>query len=371
VESQKNLYLFFSFGIALKDWQKLGILQREIKPYEELTKRGWKVSFITYGGEADLHILNGPIEIVPLFKNHLPKKRWSMFLLSLLWAVSHYQFFKKNSTFKSNQMFGSWLPLILGKLCGGRVVIRCGYEQYKNKLAADQNFLRLGFWYWLSKFSYHFADKIILTSKESKEFVINKFNVQSKKIEVHSNYIDHQLFTQSDRPQNGRSITVCRLDTEKNLVHLIEACHQAQLGLDIVGEGPLKTELQKLVKQIGADVAFLGKIDNDKLPQILNSYQYFFLVSLTEGNPKALLEAMSCSLVCIGSKNSGIKDIIQNEKTGFLTGFSKEEIYSTIKTIRPLDNQAIGLAAREYVIESCGLQSYLDFLEKIYVLNAS
>ena len=49
-----TITLFFTYGVSLKTWAESGLLQREIRLYQELILRyGIHVQFITYGDSRD------------------------------------------------------------------------------------------------------------------------------------------------------------------------------------------------------------------------------------------------------------------------------------------------------------------------------
>src|SRR3972149_402807 len=73
-------------------------------------------------------------------------------------------------------------------------------------------------------------------------------------------------------------------------------------------------------KAAAASVRFMGSISNEELPPVLNRYRFFALPSVREGMPKALIEAMACGLVCIGTDVEGINEIIRDGENGFLAG---------------------------------------------------
>ena len=68
---KKNIFIFFSFGVSLVTWSKQKILKREVKYYQELKKKNYNITFVTYGGKDDLKFKKNlkNIKILPLFKN--------------------------------------------------------------------------------------------------------------------------------------------------------------------------------------------------------------------------------------------------------------------------------------------------------------
>lgn len=121
---------------------------------------------------------------------------------------------------------------------------------------------------------------------------------------------------------------------QKNLHNLFRAFIKLpEYYLDIIGTGPLKDALKKEVDILGIKVNFLGLFPKNKIPEIMNQYRIFILTSYWEGNPKVLLEAMSCGIACIGTNVWGIKNIINHKENGYLCGISSNSIKRAIQTL--------------------------------------
>ena len=69
------------------------------------------------------------------------------------------------------------------------------------------------------------------------------------------------------------------------------------------------------------------------MPYVLNQAKVFILPSYYEGHSKALLEAMSCELPCVGSDVVGIKEDIQYMETGYLCETDYKSIANAIETV--------------------------------------
>lgn len=82
-----------------------------------------------------------------------------------------------------------------------------------------------------------------------------------------------------------------------------------------LGDGIYKGEMQKLAKEYGVDMLFdfKGNVSKDLVNNYLDESDIFLLVSRTEGLPRALIEAMSHGLPCIGSKVGGIPELLDND----------------------------------------------------------
>jgi glycosyltransferase involved in cell wall biosynthesis len=86
----------------------------------------------------------------------------------------------------------------------------------------------------------------------------------------------------------------------------------------IVGEGPLRMELDRLVKQTHVEdiVFFLGF--REDVPQILASLDLFVLSSYLEGMGSSILDAMASRLPVVATKTGGIPEVVVNGETGLL-----------------------------------------------------
>lgn len=125
--------------------------------------------------------------------------------------------------------------------------------------------------------------------------------------------------------------TVARLDRGKNLDQLIEdiSILGKENRLVIVGDGPEKSKLENLIQQQGQEGRIRLMGHQDDIPGLLNCFDVFALPSGSEGLSNVILEAMACGLPVVAYDVGGNKELIVNEKGGYLvdlnnrTGFSK------------------------------------------------
>jgi glycosyltransferase involved in cell wall biosynthesis len=130
--------------------------------------------------------------------------------------------------------------------------------------------------------------------------------------------IEHHWFQNSEIPT---IVTAARLAKQKQLDGLLRAFAKVVANtparLLILGEGPLRTELEQLCRELGiADLVSMPGYDP-------NPYRYmakcdiFVLASAWEGCPIALQEAMAAgAAVIVTDAPGGMKDIIDNGKYG-------------------------------------------------------
>jgi len=126
-----------------------------------------------------------------------------------------------------------------------------------------------------------------------------------------------------DRHQH-RLVAVARLVHQKGYDLLLDAfgrvaAQAPDWSLDVVGDGPLRAELESRAERLGiADrVLFHGHVA-DPFP-LLYQASVFVLPSRFEGMPNAMLEAMGCGLAIIVSDASpGPLELIRHEQTGLV-----------------------------------------------------
>ncbi len=363
----KRICLFFTYEGSLKKWDESGILDREVSLYTGLIKQGAKIAFFTYGNQDDYNYRERlpQIEIIPAYATVKKFKNRKLAFFQSFWLpIKFRKTLKKYNIYKTNQMWGGWVALAAKFVCGGKLLVRCGFEHYYVLLAEKFPF-RVRWWFYLiSRMVYFFADHINLTSEHSAVFVQNRFGITRRKISVFSNFIDTDIFSPriSSETFPNRIFFIGRLNREKNIFLLIAACKRADFGLDLIGRGDLRDELSEYARKINADVHFLGVYPNNQLPALIAKYPMFVLPSVWEGNPKSLLEAMSCGKAVIGTDVVGIREIIQDGINGILCGNNAQEISRAI--LRLMGDSALrkklGNNAREYILKYCSISKIVD-----------
>lgn len=118
-------------------------------------------------------------------------------------------------------------------------------------------------------------------------------------------------------------VSVARLSPQKDHVTLIRAfsmavSRQPDLHLLLVGDGPLRPQLEEEVRGLGlgGKVHFLG-VRTD-VPEILAAADVFVLSSRWEGNPLSVMEAMAAGKPVISMAVGGVPELVESGVTGFL-----------------------------------------------------
>jgi len=365
------LCLFFTRNVSLEIWMDSGLFEREKLLYHKHLNNGNfnKIYWLTYGSK-DKKIskelikrgeLHSSIKVcqMPYFFN-IPKI--GSWLYSFLIPIIHWKVLRKVNYLKTNQMDGSWSAVLAKWIYKKPLIARTGYTQSIFLKRSGKNRLIL----WLSSLVesivYRFCDIAIVASYQDKKYLLDKYRLMNDKITVVPNYIDITKFHPLDSKKYvDRLIFVGRLNKQKNLFGLIDAVSKANVVLDIFGDGELKEKLKLYAIENSVTVNFMGIVPNSELPQTLNHYRYFIIPSFYEGMPKALLEAMACGLVCIGTDVSGINEVIDDNINGFLSkGVDAMSIYDSIvlatesnhEKLNTISESAFKLIKKDYSLEA-------------------
>ncbi len=134
-------------------------------------------------------------------------------------------------------------------------------------------------------------------------------------------------------------IFVGRLIKEKNVCPLVQAFHilalkQPDLRLTIIGDGPERSAITLLIKELSLEskVSVQGFMeDHNEVIARLKSSKVFVLPSTREGFGISALEALACGIpvITVDHPANAIRDLI-TEDNGFLCSLSAEDLAETI-----------------------------------------
>jgi len=157
---------------------------------------------------------------------------------------------------------------------------------------------------------------------------------------------------------------------------------KANLKLKIIGDGPLRSQMEKLSVLLGIQnwVEFVGRADN--AGDYYQSTSLFVLPSRTEGLPNVLLEAMSYGIPCIATRVGGNPELIweyepSNIETGsFQIGrngilVNSEDVQGLSEAILHLVNnrvlgQELGERGRQFIQGNYSIDSVADRYLELY-----
>ncbi len=233
----------------------------------------------------------------------------------------------------------------------------------------------------------------IVTVSEANQKVLKKLYPEEKnKFVVISNGIDTTWWhsqslriTDLDRKKTKEElflahensliiISVAELHERKGLKYLIEAIPEVSakfpnIKLVIVGEGPERPELEKLIKKldIANHVILTGR--QKEIPKLLKCADIFVLPSRREAFGLVILEAMITGLPVIASTTGGIPEIITDNKTGILVKpENSAEISEALLDLiaHPEKRSKLSSAGAKLVHEKFQAKKMAEEYEKIY-----
>lgn len=217
----------------------------------------------------------------------------------------------------------------------------------------------------------HFAYKVVGVSEHTSENLMKYEHISPSKIMTIPNGIDpapYQIVIDKKEkrmelglPAQGPILGVAvRLSEQKGITYLLQAMPQIlskfpDTSLVIAGDGPLKDDLIRQVKQLNIEknVFFLGmRLD---IPELLKLFDVYVLPSLWEGLPMIILEAMAAECAVIATDVGGVCTAIRNMETGLIV---------TTKGVADLSDAVCKLFADEAIKEKITKQALTLFLNQ-------
>jgi len=306
-----------------------------------------------YYFEDDINFLNKNHKVRILISKDLEKK-WNIpifyinLFLGILWADLIYIWFINTPTY---------LSVFLAKIFSKKtIVIIGGYEVAKipeiqygaliNPKSANQ-----------VKYVFENVTKVLVVDIGLKVDAIQNLNIKGNNIEVVPTGFDYNKFIPSGVKenlvitsayiQNWNTVRLKGIDTLVKSAILVPECKFIILGI----ENP--NCLQKLKKNAPNNVEFKQFLKGElELIHLLQKAKIYCQLSMREGLPSTLCEAMLCECIPIGSEVQGVKSAIGD--VGFLVPYGNPEKTATaIKKAIHLSSEGM---IRKRIIENYSLE---------------
>ncbi len=234
------------------------------------------------------------------------------------------------------------------------------------------------------KFSIEESDGVTAVSRFLKEKTLTNYNVQ-KNIEVIYNFIDLEIYKPHSSIEfrkhiapNGEKVLVHTSNFRPvkrvpDVIRILEKVNkEIPTKLILVGDGPDRSECERLSRELGIhqNVFFLGK--QDALTEILNAADLFLLPSQSESFGLSALEAMACGKPVVSSSVGGLPELVIHNETGFIAEIGDIERMSKY-TIDLLKNEKKYLTfsknsrerAEKFFDKKNIIPQYIEYYEKI------
>lgn len=172
----------------------------------------------------------------------------------------------------------------------------------------------------------------------------------AKKSSVLYNIIDtKQIFDKKQQDTNTYDfdmIFVGRLTFQKNPQRLIRLCARLReskpdLKVAIVGTDVLEAEVKALCAELGLqeNVQFLG-FQSNPIKMVADS-KAMILTSRWEGTPMCALEAMALGTPVVSTPSDGMKDLLEDGVSGYLTDSDEEMAQDLLRIFAEPDHRAM------------------------------
>jgi glycosyltransferase involved in cell wall biosynthesis len=249
----------------------------------------------------------------------------------------------------------------------------------EEEAAADNHmlvniFIKLRILRFIEQKTYNRSSKIITVTSGLKKYLVSKFQINEAKIYVVENGVDVTLFRPKSNVSNRIIGYVGELRYWQGLSYVIGAMptvidRYPETKLVIVGDGPEKSNLEKIVKRLHLEehVEFIGTVGHNTIPDYINSFDicvaYYKKVRSGITSPFKIYEYLSCgkptivsNIMGVGDKFSEITKVIEPENSAM---FAKAVI-----SIFKDKKEALRLkkASRNYILDG---HTWLDVSSEI------
>lgn len=171
--------------------------------------------------------------------------------------------------------------------------------------------------------SRRWRDELIALGCEEGKIVVHRMGIDLRKFAPRLSY----------RTEAGKIIvlTVGRMVEKKGIRYGISAIRKVlerypDLEYRIVGDGPLRTELEEMIRDfgLGAKVRLLGGMPQERIIGEMDETDIFLAPSVTaadgdqEGIPVVLMEAMAKGIPVVSTRHSAIPELVRDGESGLL-----------------------------------------------------
>lgn len=231
----------------------------------------------------------------------------------------------------------------------------------------------------IERFVALFTNKIICVSNYDRDLAINnKVGTNQKLVTIHNGVEDKGTELNKVLNKVPRIIMVARFTPPKDYETLILALGNIKGDYEacFVGGGQLLSPMKSLATELNLNqkIKFLG--ERKDVDDLLEQSDIFVLCSNYEGLPISIIEAMSNNIPVIATNVGGVKELVEDNKTGFLV--NRKDVQVLAKRLQYLiDNNnerlEMGRAGYEKFYKEFTLDNMLNQTFLVYhgVLNKS
>lgn len=211
--------------------------------------------------------------------------------------------------------------------------------------------------FWVSDSSYngYYFHKLLKNKSDVLYNIINIENLYSKMALDENNY-DYDI------------VYLGRLTEPKNPLRLMRVLKKLtkeipHVKIAVIGTGNLEEETHKEAErlELGSNVTFLGFQSNPY--KILHDSKLMIMTSLWEGTPMCVLEAMSLGVPVVSTPTDGVKIVVEDGETGYLTDNDEQLVRKCLLIIG--NDEIHNVMSRNSIIRAKKLMDKSYYREKL------
>jgi len=253
---------------------------------------------------------------------------------------------------------------------------------------------------WVEKTALETADAVIAVSQQTKQNILELFRVREDKIHVIPNGIDPEEYKpvkESEsieklgvNPDKPYILFVGRITRQKGIIHLVNAIQHMDRNFQIVlcATAPdtkeIKEEMESHIKEAQKThpqiIWIKQMVDKPSLIALYSHASVFCCPSLYEPFGIINIEAMACETPVVATSTGGIKEAVEDGRTGFLVPVKMKghspadpeqfslDLATKINTLMKDEKlrEVFGKAGRKRVIENFTWRSVAEKTFSIY-----
>jgi glycosyltransferase involved in cell wall biosynthesis len=325
----------------------------------ELARMGHDVTMITSAslpGVAREESMDG----VRVLRTWFPSRATTGWIAHTAGTIPTYMRVARDADILHAQTFASAPPAMLAKARWGKPFVLTLHTSHFLRLAKKP------VWQPILRRIIRSADWLLAASAEIRDVALGL--EPRDQAEALTNGVDTSMFRPVEpalapRPAGFRIIVPRRLFEKNGVEYFVRAMPQLRGKHDveaiIVGDGPLRAQLEGLARQLGvADaIHFMGARPNTEMPGLLASADLAVIPSLMEATSIAALEAMSCELPVAASRVGGLPEIVDDEVGILFEPASPASLADAVSKLLAMpDRSRLAARARQRVVESWSLE---------------
>ena len=222
------------------------------------------------------------------------------------------------------------------------------------------------------------SDAVVAVSDDVKQVCHVVERVPLRKLKTIVNGVPLEPYITAAKNRTARDDVVFghvgRLSEVKNQQLLLRAFSRLvaefpRARLTVVGDGPLRTELEQLAGHLGIvdKVTFTGY--QADIPSLMSGFDCFVMSSVSEGLPLVVIEAMAAQCPVVGTDVGGMREIVAEGQTGYLVDSGDEDalVRRLLDVARDPDRRRVmGVEGQILAQSTYGLPTMVAEYEALY-----